>query len=51
MMLIKILARVENFATEKKKDAYRIISPYLLRRVVILTCLSQQLVVSTAEVS
>ncbi|KYN33021.1 hypothetical protein ALC56_12655 [Trachymyrmex septentrionalis] len=41
--------RVENFAMEKEKDAYRIISPYLLRRVVILTCLSQQLVVSTAE--
>ncbi|EGI69962.1 hypothetical protein G5I_01287 [Acromyrmex echinatior] len=43
--------RVENFAMEKKKDAYRIISPYLLRRVAILTCLSQQLVVSTAESS
>ncbi|KYM95265.1 hypothetical protein ALC62_14176 [Cyphomyrmex costatus] len=36
---------VRKTAMGKEKDAYRIIHSYLLRRVVILTCLSQQLVV------
>ncbi|TGZ53827.1 Uncharacterized protein DBV15_01873 [Temnothorax longispinosus] len=45
-----VLPTIQSFVMEKEKDAYGIISLYLLRRIVILTCLSQQLVVSTVEI-